>query len=62
MLLGVVFAALIAFWVRRGSLKGRVAVDLVAAVACVLVGLGFTVHSWLPGACVGWRLLLPTHG
>ena len=27
----------------------------------LLLGLGFTVHSWLEGACAGWRLGFPLH-
>jgi hypothetical protein len=61
LLLALAYAALVRFWWRRGSLRGAVAVDLVVALSSLLLGLGFTVHSWLPGACVGWRLKGPAH-
>merc|ERR1719436_676291 len=42
-------------------LRGRPGVDLATAVAFVLLGLGCTVHSFLPGLCTGWRATLPLH-
>jgi hypothetical protein len=57
----VAYVGLVGFWVRRGNLRGPVAANLVAALTSLIFGLGFTVHSWLPGACVGWRVELPLH-
>jgi hypothetical protein len=42
-------------------LLGQPGLDLTIAVAFVLLGLGFTVHSFIPGLCTGWRTTLPLH-
>lgn len=42
------------FWSRAGM-------NLVAALVCILSGLGCTVHSFMPGLCHGWRQLIPLH-
>jgi len=42
-------------------LHRRCGLDLGIAIACVLLGLGCTVHSFLPGLCDGWRTAFPLH-
>ena len=61
LMLVAIFGWLIVFWFIRGSLRGAVAVDLVVALTSLLLGLGFTVHSFTPNACSGVRLALPFH-
>jgi hypothetical protein len=60
--MGTVFGvvALMVF-ANEGMLCGPSGVDIATAIACVLVGLGFTVHSFIPGMCDGWRTGFPFH-
>eukprot|EP00929_Paragymnodinium_shiwhaense_P059325 TRINITY_DN29711_c0_g1_i1.p1 TRINITY_DN29711_c0_g1~~TRINITY_DN29711_c0_g1_i1.p1 ORF type:complete len:296 (-),score=42.79 TRINITY_DN29711_c0_g1_i1:523-1410(-) len=57
-ILGVV--ALEVFF-KEGMLFSKAGRDILVAAVSVLVGLGFTVHSFIPGMCVGWRAALPCH-
>jgi hypothetical protein len=60
--MGTVFGvvALMVF-AHEGMLCGPSGVDVLTAVVCVLAGLGFTVHSFIPGMCDGWRTGFPFH-
>jgi hypothetical protein len=60
--MGAVFGvvALIVF-TNEGMLTGQSGADLFTAIACVLLGLGLTVHSFIPGMCEGWRTGFPFH-
>jgi len=46
---------------NEGLLFGPSGADLFTAIACILMGLGFTVHSFIPGMCDGWRTGFPFH-
>mmetsp|Transcript_119277 Transcript_119277/g.297560 ORF Transcript_119277/g.297560 Transcript_119277/m.297560 type:complete len:241 (+) Transcript_119277:662-1384(+) len=46
---------------NEGILNGKPGIDLAVAIACVLLGLGCSVHSFIPGLCEGWRTILPLH-
>jgi len=46
---------------NEGILHGQPGIDLAVAIACVLLGLGCSVHSFIPGLCEGWRTSLPLH-
>jgi len=46
---------------NEGLLGGASGADLFTAIACILMGLGFTVHSFIPGMCNGWRAAFPFH-
>lgn len=52
--------ALAVFW-SEGLLWGQPGVDLAVAVVSVLLGLGFSIHSFIPGLCEGWRTAVPLH-
>lgn len=51
----------LAVFASEGLLQGPSGRDLAVAVLCILLGLGCTLHSFLPGLCTGWRDSLPTH-
>lgn len=46
---------------NEGILYGQPGVDMAVGIVCVLLGLGCSVHSFIPGLCVGWRTVLPLH-
>jgi len=46
---------------QEDLLRGKPGFDLVLAIAAVLLGLGCTVHSFIPGMCVGLRTHVPLH-
>merc|ERR1711933_617122 len=48
-------------FLNKGVLNRRAGADLGIAVVCVLLGLGCTVHSFLPGLCDGLRTAIPLH-
>jgi hypothetical protein len=60
--MGVVFA-IVAFllFVVEGIFWGAGGRDLAISIVAILLGLGCTVHSFIPGLCVGWRTAVPLH-
>jgi len=52
--------ALVVF-ANEGVLRGPSGADIFTATACVLLGLGLTAHSFIPGMCDGWRAGFPFH-
>mmetsp|Transcript_43184 Transcript_43184/g.94149 ORF Transcript_43184/g.94149 Transcript_43184/m.94149 type:complete len:293 (-) Transcript_43184:256-1134(-) len=46
---------------QEGILWGPCGMDLFVAIGCILVGLGCTTHSFIPGQCTGWRTAFPFH-
>lgn len=61
--MGAVFGvvALMVF-AREGVLFGtKHGEDLGIAIAAVLLGLGCSIHSFIPGMCEGWRTAFPYH-
>mmetsp|Transcript_103912 Transcript_103912/g.179505 ORF Transcript_103912/g.179505 Transcript_103912/m.179505 type:complete len:293 (+) Transcript_103912:72-950(+) len=60
--MGVVFAAVaFALFLCEGVLWGKGGRDLAISIACILLGLGCTIHSFIPGLCSGWRTQIPVH-
>lgn len=45
----------------EGVLHSKNGIDLGVAISCVLLGLGCTIHSFIPGLCEGWRTVVPLH-
>merc|ERR1712070_39101 len=60
--MGVVFTllALVIFW-AEGVLFGRPGRDILVSIVFILLGLGCTIHSFVPGLCMGWRAAVPLH-
>lgn len=60
--MGAIFGVVaLAVFVNENVLFSRSGADLFIAIACVLMGLGCTIHSFIPGLCEGWRAALPLH-
>jgi hypothetical protein len=60
--MGVVFALVaLAIFSQEGILWGKPGRDILLSIVAVLLGLGCTVHSFIPGMCEGWRTLVPLH-
>jgi len=60
--MGVVFGVIsLMVFFNEGILHGKPGMDLAVAIACVLLGFGCSVHSFIPGLCEGWRTTLPLH-
>mmetsp|Transcript_79265 Transcript_79265/g.214426 ORF Transcript_79265/g.214426 Transcript_79265/m.214426 type:complete len:299 (+) Transcript_79265:82-978(+) len=60
--MGAVFGVIsLMVFFNEGILHGKPGMDLAVAIACVLLGLGCSVHSFVPGLCEGWRTALPLH-
>lgn len=60
--MGAAFAVVaLTVFLNEGVLCGQSGRDLFLAIACVLIGLAFTVHSFIPGLCHGWRSCFPFH-
>lgn len=60
--MGVAFAvvALLVF-ACEGALGGGSGRNITISVAAILLGLGCTTHSFIPGLCDGWRTQVPLH-
>lgn len=48
-------------FISEGIFWGKGGRDLMIAIACILLGLGCTIHSFIPGFCTGWRTAIPLH-
>lgn len=60
--MGVAFAVVsLLLFLHEGIFWGQGGRDLLISVVAILLGLGCTVHSFIPGLCAGWRTLLPLH-
>eukprot|EP00932_Pfiesteria_piscicida_P019504 SRR837773.6333.p2 GENE.SRR837773.6333~~SRR837773.6333.p2 ORF type:complete len:239 (+),score=51.47 SRR837773.6333:89-718(+) len=60
--MGAVFGAIcLVVFFNEDILHGQPGKDLAVAIACVLLGLGCSVHSFIPGLCEGWRTFVPLH-
>jgi len=60
--MGVIFALVsLAVFFHEGILWGKPGRDILLSIVAVLLGLGCTIHSFIPGMCVGWRAALPLH-
>lgn len=60
--MGAVFGVVaLALFFCEGLLCGKGGRDLAIAIGCILLGLGCTVHSFIPGLCYGWRTQVPVH-
>lgn len=60
--MGAIFGvvALMVFF-KEGVMHTHHGRDLVVAIAAVLLGLGCSIHSFIPGMCEGWRTHFPFH-
>lgn len=60
--MGALFGVVsLAIFFQEDLLRGKPGFDLGLAIAAVLLGLGCTIHSFVPGLCVGWRTVVPLH-
>lgn len=60
--MGVVFALIaLAIFYDEGVLIGKPGRDIVVGIVFILLGLGCTLHSFIPGLCEGWRTAVPLH-
>jgi hypothetical protein len=60
--MGAIFGVIcLMVFFNEGILRGQPGMDLGVAIACVLSGLGCSVHSFIPGLCEGWRTAVPLH-
>jgi len=60
--MGTVFGVVsLAIFFQEDLMRGKPGFNLSLAIAAVLLGLGCTIHSFVPGMCVGWRTVVPLH-
>mmetsp|Transcript_55606 Transcript_55606/g.118420 ORF Transcript_55606/g.118420 Transcript_55606/m.118420 type:complete len:334 (-) Transcript_55606:541-1542(-) len=48
-------------FLHQNIIYGQPGRDLAIAIACILLGLGCSIHSFIPGLCSGWRTIFPLH-
>lgn len=60
--MGVAFAIVASLiFVVEGIFWGKGGRDLFISVVAIILGLGCTIHSFIPGLCDGWRTSVPLH-
>lgn len=60
--MGVTYTLMaIAIFAAEGIIIGKQGRDILISIVFILLGLGCTIHSFIPGLCTGWRAAVPLH-